>query len=90
MSALVVLSYGGKGTVMCEDGGMVELQEIVDMFSKKNCPAQDGNPKLVLIQACGAKLKGVGKYFTLLQNSCHFQIQGKQSFFVTIKSFIFV
>lgn len=60
MSALVVLSYGGKGTVMCEDGGMVELQEIVDMFSKKNCPAQDGNPKLVLIQACGAKLKGVG------------------------------
>lgn len=58
-SALVVLSYGGKGTVMCEDGQMVTLQEIVDVFSKKNCPAQDGKPKLVLIHACGAKLKGM-------------------------------
>jgi len=56
MVVLVMLSYGGKGTVMCADDEMVTLQEIVNSFSQ--CPALNGKPKLVLIQACGAILKG--------------------------------
>ena len=56
MVVLVMLSYGGKGTVMCADDEMVTLQEIVNSFSQ--CPALNRKPKLVLIQACGAILKG--------------------------------
>lgn len=59
MFVLVILSYGGNGTVMCTDGKMVMLQDIVDQFSSQNCRALQGKPKLILIQACGAKFKGV-------------------------------
>lgn len=59
MFVLVVLSYGGSGTVMCTDGKMVMLQEIVDQFSSQKCRALQGKPKLILVQACGAKFKGM-------------------------------
>lgn len=56
---LVILSYGGKGTVMCSDGKPFPIQDILDLFSTENCPSMAGVPKLFLLQACGAILKGL-------------------------------
>ncbi|XP_052760463.1 cell death protein 3-like [Mya arenaria] len=50
---LVIMSYGSKGDILCVDGDMISLQEIVDMFSSKNCKALQGKPKIVLVQAGG-------------------------------------
>ncbi|WAR14018.1 hypothetical protein MAR_004123 [Mya arenaria] len=46
---LVIMSYGSKGDILCVDGDMISLQEIVDMFSSKNCKALQGKPKIVLV-----------------------------------------
>ncbi|XP_045162711.1 caspase-2-like isoform X2 [Mercenaria mercenaria] len=56
---LVILSYGGTGTIMCTDGEMVQVQDIVNLFSAKNCPYMAGVPKLFLLQACGTILKNI-------------------------------
>ena len=55
---LVVLSYGGNGTVICTDDKEVPLRDIVNVFTDDNCPKLKGKPKLFFIQACGVRLKG--------------------------------
>ncbi|KAL4221826.1 luteolysis [Mactra antiquata] len=54
---LVILSYGGEGTVICKDNKQVYIQDIVDMFTSRHCPLMTGVPKVFLIQACGVKMK---------------------------------
>lgn len=56
---LVILSYGGKGTVLCRDGQEVPIQDIVNLLSASNCPSLIGRPKLLFIQACGTILKSI-------------------------------
>lgn len=60
---LVILSYGGLGTILCTDGEFVPIQDILEVFSAKNCPQMVGIPKLVLLQACGTILKNFHEEF---------------------------
>ena len=56
---LVILSYGGVGTVMCTDGKEVALRDIVNVFTSDNCPSLKDKPKLFFIQACGTRFNGI-------------------------------
>lgn len=56
---LVILSYGGVGTVMCTDGREVPLRDIINVFTTENCPNLKNKPKLFFIQACGTKYNGI-------------------------------
>ena len=55
---LVILSYGGVGTVVCRDGKEVPLRDILNVFSNENCPKLKDKPKLFFIQACGTRFNG--------------------------------
>lgn len=57
---LVILSYGGVGTVVCRDGKEVPLRDILNVFSNENCPKLKDKPKLFFIQACGTRFNGSG------------------------------
>lgn len=51
---LAVLSHGQKDNVICGiDGrGIDVLQEIVPIFSSKECPSLAGKPKMYICNAC--------------------------------------
>lgn len=55
---LVILSYGGVGTIMCTDGNEVSLRDILNVFTAENCPKLKNKPKLFFIQACGTRFNG--------------------------------
>ena len=40
---------------MCSGGGIVKIEEVLDVFTSANCKTLEGKPKLVFIQACRAK-----------------------------------
>lgn len=54
---LIIMSYGSRGTVMCTDGEQVPIEDILSLFSVKNCPLMAGVPKIFLLQACGTILR---------------------------------
>lgn len=55
---LVILSYGGVGSVMCTDGKEVPLRDIINVFTAEHCPRLKNKPKLFFIQACGTRING--------------------------------
>ena len=55
---LVILSYGGDGTVFCEDGKELKVQDIINIYSNEKCNTLKDKPKMIFIQACGTKLRG--------------------------------
>ena len=49
---LVFMSHGNERGIYGIDSEIVEVEEIKEMFSGKNCPQLAGKPKIMIFQAC--------------------------------------
>ena len=52
MCVVIFMSHGNKDVIKSRDGQTVPVSSLLDMFTKTNCPALVGKPKLFVIQAC--------------------------------------
>lgn len=56
MCVLVIMSHGGleggDDAIACENGGIVNLEDILNELSNSRCPHLRGIPKLVLLECC--------------------------------------
>lgn len=59
-----ILSHGEEGKIFRSDSRAVELDDIKNLFTAKECPKLQGKPKLFFIQACRGKVqtKAVAKW----------------------------
>ena len=59
-----ILSHGEEGKIFGSDSRPVELDDITNLFTAKECPKLQGKPKLFFIQACRGKVptKAVAKW----------------------------
>lgn len=53
---LCLMSHGKeRNRILCSGGGIVKIEEVLDMFTSVNCKTLEGKPKVVFIQACRGK-----------------------------------
>ena len=52
-----ILSHGEEGKIFGSDSRAVELDDIKNLFTAKECPKLQGKPKLFFIQACHGKVQ---------------------------------
>lgn len=59
-----ILSHGEEGKIFRSESRAVELDDIKNLFTAKECPKLQGKPKLFFIQACRGKVqtKAVAKW----------------------------
>ncbi|XP_072166109.1 caspase-2-like [Diadema setosum] len=82
---IVLMSHGTEEGILGTDDKVVQMKEIKEVFSGRNCPQLNGKPKIFFIQACrGDKLTQLAMDSAVepflqrvhMDNSLHLQVDG--------------